>query len=92
MADQHLGRDLALYSLARVALVAAVTVLLVIFDVPLLVAIAIALVVGFPLGLLLFRNLNNRVTAGLADRGAAKHAERERLRAQLRGEESDDRD
>jgi uncharacterized protein DUF4229 len=91
MADQHLGRDLALYTVARLALVAAVTMLLVLFKVPLLVSIAIALVLGFPLGLLLFRNLNNRVTAGLAARGATKYAERERLRAQLRGEEFDDR-
>jgi hypothetical protein len=89
MEDQHLGRDLALYTAARLALVAAVTVLLLVFGVPLLVGIAIALVVGFPLGLLLFRDLNGRVTAGLAARGAAKHAERERLRAQLRGEDQD---
>jgi hypothetical protein len=88
----HLGRDLALYTVARVALVGVVTVLLMLFKVPFLVSLAIALVVGFPLGMLLFRGLNERVTGGLAARGAAKHEERERLRAQLRGEEPDDRD
>jgi len=89
---EHLGRDLALYTAARLAIVAVVTVLLLVFGVPFLVAIAIAIVVGFPLGLLLFRDLNTRVTAGLAARGAAKHAEQERLRAQLRGEDVDGRD
>jgi Protein of unknown function (DUF4229) len=86
MQDPHLGRDLALYTGLRLALVAAVTGLLVLFDVPVLVSLAIAVVVGFPLGLLLFRDLNHRVTAGLAERGATKHSERERLRAQLRGD------
>jgi uncharacterized membrane protein YdfJ with MMPL/SSD domain len=88
---RHLGRDLALYTAARVALVGVVTVALLLFKVPFLVSLAIALVLGFPLGILLFRGLNERVTTGLAARGAAKHAERDRLRAQLRGEEPDDR-
>ena len=87
----HLGRDLALYTAARLAIVGVVTVALLLFKVPFLVSLAIALVVGFPLGILLFRGLNERVTAGLAARGATKHAERDRLRAQLRGEEPDDR-
>lgn len=87
----HLGRDLALYTAARLAIVGVVTVLLLLFKVPFLVSLAIALVVGFPLGILVFRGLNDRLTAGLAARGATKHAERGRLRAQLRGEEPDDR-
>ncbi|HEU5472003.1 MAG TPA: DUF4229 domain-containing protein [Actinophytocola sp.] len=85
MADGHLGRDLALYTLARIGLVAAVGGLLLLFGVPLLVSLAVAIVAGFPLGLLLFRGLNQRVTASLAARGAARSAERDRLRAQLRG-------
>jgi len=43
--------DLTLYLLARFALVAVITVLLVAFRVPVLVALIIAMVVGFPLGL-----------------------------------------
>ena len=82
----HLGRDLALYTVARLGLVAAVTAVLLLFGVPILVSLAIAVVVGFPLGLLLFRRLNQRVVTGLAERGAEKHAARERLRAELRGE------
>lgn len=83
-----LGRDLTLYTLGRLALVGAVTVVLVLFDVPLLVALAVAVVVGFPLGLLVFRGLNQRVTAGLAERGAERADTRDRLRAELRGEET----
>jgi hypothetical protein len=82
----HLGRDLALYSLARVGLVVAITALLMLFRVPFVVSLAVAVVAGFPVGMLLFRGLNRRVTDGLVARGAAKHAERERLRAELRGE------
>src|SRR5262245_51879012 len=82
-----LARDLTLYSLGRLALMAAVTVVLLLFDVPLLVAVAVAVVVGFPLGLLVFRGLNNRVTAGLAERGAERAETRDRLRRELRGDE-----
>ncbi|MGQ0839259.1 DUF4229 domain-containing protein [Actinokineospora sp.] len=82
----NLGRDIALYTGGRVVLVAAVAGVLLLFDIPLLVSLAIAVVVGFPLGLLLFRGLNSRVTAGLAERGAERNAERARLRAELRGE------
>lgn len=83
----QLGRDLALYTLARVGLVGLITALLVVAGVPLVVGLAVAVVVGFPLGLLLFRDLNRKVTAGLAARGEQRVVERERLRAKLRGEE-----
>ncbi|HEX6357219.1 DUF4229 domain-containing protein [Actinophytocola sp.] len=90
MSSSTLARDLTLYTLGRLLLVGAVTVVLVLFDVPLLVALAVAVVVGFPLGLLVFRGLNNRVTAGLAERGAERAATRDRLRAELRGEDSEE--
>ena len=89
VAEHNLGRDLTLYTLGRFALIAAVTVLLVLFEVPLLVAIAVAVVVGFPLGLLVFRGLNQRVTAALAERGKERMNARERLRAELRGDRQD---
>ena len=87
VAERTLARDLLLYTLARLALVGVVTAVLLLFDVPLLVSLAIAVVVGFPLGLLVFRGLNNRVTAGLAARGADRMAARDRLRAELRGDD-----
>ena len=83
----RLRRDLTLYTLARLGLVAAVTAVLVIFGVPLLVSLAVAFVVGLPLGILVFRSLNQRVTAGLAERGAQREAHRAELRARLRGDE-----
>lgn len=78
--------DLTLYLLARFGLVAAVAAVLVLVNVPAMVAVIIGMVVGFPVGLLVFRRLSARVTAGLAVRGERRAAEREKLRAQLRGE------
>lgn len=86
VAEHNLGRDLTLYTLGRIVLIAVVTVLLVLFEVPLLVALAVAVVVGFPLGLLVFRGLNHRVTAALAERGKDRTEAREQLRAELRGD------
>lgn len=80
-----LGRDLTLYTVARFALIGAITGLLLLLDVPLVFAIAVAAVLGLPLGLVLFRGLNQRVTTGLAERNAAARTAREQLRAELRG-------
>ncbi|GAB3586484.1 DUF4229 domain-containing protein [Amycolatopsis endophytica] len=86
----HLGRDLTLYLLARFGLVVVVAVVLVLVKVPLLVAVAVGVVVGLPVGLLAFRGLNARVTAGLAVRNEHRARERAKLRAQLRGEDAAD--
>jgi len=80
-----LGRDLTLYTAARFALIGAITGLLLLLDIPLVFALAVAAVLGLPLGLVLFRGLNQRVTTGLAERNAAGRAAREQLRAELRG-------
>lgn len=82
----HLGRDLALYVLARFALVAAVAVVLTLVNVPLLVSVAVGLVIGLPLSLVLLRGWHEKVSAGLAARGMVRRAAREQLRAELRGE------
>ncbi len=82
-----LSRDLTLYTLARIGLVAVVTVVLLLFKVPVLVALAVAIVAGFPLGIMVFRPLNRRVTEGLAARGAQRAEQHARLRAELRGED-----
>lgn len=81
-----LARDLALYTAARLGLVAVVGALLVLAWVPLLVSVLLALVVALPLSLLLLRSLRTRVTAGLRVAGERRRAERDRLRAQLRGD------
>lgn len=80
-----LARDLTLYTVARLVLVAVVTLALVLAGVPLLVSILLALVLVLPLSLVLFRSLRRRVAAGLHQAGERRRAERERLRAQLRG-------
>ncbi|MFD9741445.1 DUF4229 domain-containing protein [Umezawaea sp. NPDC059074] len=82
----HLGRDVTLYVLARLGMVAAVTVLLMLVNVPLLVALAVGIVVALPLSLFVLKGMRTRVAEGLNERGAARRVERERLRAQLRGE------
>jgi hypothetical protein len=81
-----LARDIALYSAARLALVAVLALLLVLAGVPLLVSILLALVVALPLSMVLLRSLRLRVSAGMAVAGARRRAERDRLRDQLRGE------
>lgn len=82
-----LARDVALYSVARLALVVAMALLLVLVGVPLLVSILLALVVALPLSMVVFRSLRVRVAAGLAAAGERRRVERARLRSQLRGEQ-----
>ncbi|WP_223198556.1 DUF4229 domain-containing protein [Solihabitans fulvus] len=77
----HLGRDVAVYTLARFGMIAAAIGVLVLCHVPLLVAFAVAIVVVLPLSLLVLRGLRGRVASGLA----ARAEERAQLRAQLRG-------
>lgn len=83
-----LARDVALYTLARLALVALLTSLLVLAGVPLLVALLLSLVVALPLSLVVLSGLRTRMNAGLRAAGARRRAERDRLRAQLRGEQT----
>lgn len=84
----HLGRDLALYVLARFALVAVVALVLTLVNVPLLISVAVGLVVGVPLSMVVLRGRHDRVATGLAARGMVRRAAREQLRAELRGEGS----
>jgi Protein of unknown function (DUF4229) len=83
------ARDLALYSAARLALVALPAVLLLLAGVPLLVAVLLAVVVALPLSMVLLGSLQQRVNAGLAVWAQRRRAERDQLRRQLRGEDSD---
>ena len=82
-----LARDVALYSSARLALVAVMASLLLLAGVPLLVSLLLAVVVALPLSMVLLGSLRARVNAGLTVVGAHRRAERDRLRRQLRGEE-----
>jgi len=82
-----LARDVTLYVLARLGLVAVVTGALMLFDVPLLPALAVGVVVALPASLFLFKSLRERVAVGLNERQAVRQVEREKLRAELRGDE-----
>ena len=81
-----LARDVALYTVARLAMVAAIALILVLAGVPLPVSILLALVVALPLSIVLLGSLRARVNAGLALVGEHRRTERERLRRQLRGD------
>jgi uncharacterized membrane protein len=82
-----LARDVTLYVLARLGLVAVVTGVLVLVKVPLLPALAVGVVVALPASLFLFKGLRQRVAVGLNERQAARQSERDKLRAELRGDE-----
>ena len=81
-----LGRDLALYTVARLGMVVGVAGVLVLLGAPLLVAAAVSVIVVMPLSMLVFGGLRRRVATGLAERSAERKARRDHLRAQLRGE------
>ena len=81
-----MARDLALYSAARLALLALTASLLLLAGVPLPVALLLAMVVALPLSMVLLGSLRSRVNVGLAVMRARRRAERDRLHRQLRGE------
>ena len=84
----NLARDLLLYTLARLGILVVSAGVLVLLHVPLLVAAAVAVVLVMPLSMLVFGSLRRRVATGLAQRSQRRQAQRERLRAQLRGADS----
>lgn len=80
-----MSRLLLTYTLARLGLLVAVVAVLVLLDVPVLVATLIGLVVAFGLSQVLFRGMRGRLEEELAASNARRRAERERLRGALRG-------
>jgi hypothetical protein len=85
--------DVLLYVTARLLLVVVVTGaiygvarLVGVGDFPLFVAALGGLIVSMPLGMWAFGPLRRRATTRLADAGERRRAERDRLRARLRGE------
>ncbi|WP_227997220.1 DUF4229 domain-containing protein [Nocardia australiensis] len=90
---RRLARNLALYSLARLALVVVLTVViiaiarLVSVDIPLVVAALFALLLAMPLSLTLFKKLRTRVNQDIAVVDEKRRQDKARLRARLRGDE-----
>ncbi len=85
--EPGLAVTVLLYTLARLGLVAVVAGLLVIAGVPILLAVLIGLIVALPLSMVLFKGLRVRLDAAIAVSGSRRSAEREALRARLRGED-----
>jgi membrane protein implicated in regulation of membrane protease activity len=90
--------DVAMYTLARLALVAILAAviyaaghLLGLEDFPLVVAVLFAIVIALPLGIWLFAPLRRRATASIAAVDERRRRDREQLQARLRGEKPDDR-
>jgi hypothetical protein len=84
--ERGVGAVLALYTLARAALLAVIAGLLVLAGTPLVIAVLVALIVALPLSMLLFRGLRARLDGALAASRARRVAERAALRARLRGD------
>lgn len=89
----RLARDVTLYSVARLLLVAVLTAVILFgaklfgVDVPLLVAVLFAVLIALPLSLVLFAKLRRRVNESIADVDAQRRSDKAELRAKLRGED-----
>ncbi|WP_280334928.1 DUF4229 domain-containing protein [Nocardia wallacei] len=92
-AGRRLARNLALYTLARLVLVAAIAAVIVVLarllsvDIPLIVALLFALIVAMPLSLVLFKRLRARVNEDIAAVDEKRRTDKAQLRARMRGEE-----
>lgn len=86
-------RDVVVYTVARLALVAAITAViffvaqLIGVQIPLAVAILFAIVIALPLGIWLLAPLRRRATAGISEVDERRRRDREHLEARLRGED-----
>ncbi len=81
-----LAATVALYTVARLALVAFVTAVLLLAGVPLVIALLVALIVALPLSMVLFRGVRARLDGAVAAARDRRAREREALRAGLRGD------
>lgn len=84
-----LWRQLAIYTLLRLALVAALTALLSLV-MPLIVALVFAIVVQLPVAWLVFAHQRAKVNASIAAASERRRAERARLQAALSGDDQPD--
>ncbi len=85
-------RDVALYTVARLALVAALATVIIFgaklfdVDVPLLVAGMFAIVIAMPLSTFVFPSLRKRVVADIVEVDKQRSRDKAELRARLRGD------
>jgi hypothetical protein len=91
-ASRRLVRDLALYTVARLGLVALIAAAIVFgakmagVEVPILVALIFALLIALPLSLVLFSKLRRRVNEDIAVVDERRRRDKADLRAKLRGD------
>lgn len=89
---RRLARNLALYTLARLVLVAVLTAVIMAVtavvgvQIPLVVAILFAIVIALPLSLTLFKGLRTKVNSDIAAVDERRRRDKAQLRARLRGE------
>lgn len=90
---RRLAVNLALYTLARLALVAVITAVIILaarlvsVDIPLVVAALFALIIAMPLSLALFKKLRAKVNEDIAVVDEKRRKDKAQLRARLRGED-----
>ncbi|WP_067703122.1 DUF4229 domain-containing protein [Nocardia jejuensis] len=90
-AKGSLARNLALYTLARLGLVIAITAIImgaaavVKVAVPLIVALLFALLIAMPLSLVLFKKLRTQVNKDIAAVDAKRRSDRDQLMKRLQG-------
>ncbi|MEV6277620.1 DUF4229 domain-containing protein [Nocardia sp. NPDC051832] len=93
--NKRLVRNLALYTLARLVLVAVITAVIVLVaklvkvEIPIVVAALFALIIAMPLSLTLFKKLRTQVNEDIAVVDAQRRQDKAQLRARLRGEAED---
>ncbi|WP_307810971.1 DUF4229 domain-containing protein [Tomitella cavernea] len=91
-AKKSLAKNLVFYTLARLALFAALTAIIMVVgsvavdEFPLLLAMVLALLVSLPLSMVLFKSMRMAVNKDIAAVDATRRAHRENLEAKLRGE------
>ncbi|TSD95154.1 DUF4229 domain-containing protein [Skermania sp. ID1734] len=92
-AGRRLARLLIVYTIFRLALVAALAAIILFgaklfgVDVPLLVALIFGLVIAMPISLLLFRSLRRQVNENIALVDERRRQDKEKLRSRLRGDD-----
>ncbi|MGV9665821.1 DUF4229 domain-containing protein [Nocardia niigatensis] len=92
-AGRRLARSLALYTVARLGLVAAITAIIigvaaaVKVSIPLIVALLFGLLIAMPVSLLLFRNLRKQVNKDIAAVDAKRRQDRDQLMSRLQGKD-----
>ncbi|MBS1695214.1 MAG: DUF4229 domain-containing protein [Actinobacteria bacterium] len=82
----YVGARLLLFA-AVAAVIFGVAHLVGVREFPIVVAMLFALVIALPLGIWLFAPLRRRATASIAEFDERRRADREQLRARLRGDE-----